>query len=120
MLQKALEPRELIVEARPRLWIAVGQVDRGDDEPFDLGFEITGLLVGGLTGQSAPNLLRRLAFGQDRHAVMRALTMPDGAIARILDFARRKFRIVGLDFLQADDVGRGLVQPLDQAWQPSI
>lgn len=45
MADEALEPRELVVEFRSRLRIAIGQVDRGDDDPVDRSLDVSALLV---------------------------------------------------------------------------
>jgi hypothetical protein len=53
MRQQALEPGQLVGELRPRLRIAVGQVDRRDEDAVDRGLEITRLGVAGVAGKGA-------------------------------------------------------------------
>ena len=114
MGDETLEPCELVVEPRPGLRIAVRQVDRRDDDAVDVGFEIARLAVGIVTGKAPADLARRLAFRKDRDTVVRTLSMPDRAVPGFGDGLRRKLRVVGLDLLQADDIGRRFVEPLDE------
>jgi hypothetical protein len=51
---------------------------------------------------------------------MRALAVPERTVARVLDRARGTFLVGSLDFLQADDVGSCLVEPLEQPRQPAV
>ena len=46
MLDQALEPRELVIEFRSGLRIAVRKIDRRHHETFDFGFEVASLLAG--------------------------------------------------------------------------
>ncbi len=52
--------------------------------------------------------------------MMRALAMPERAVARVLERARGTFFVRRLDFLQADDVGAGLAEPLEQPRKPAV
>src|ERR1043166_2505055 len=97
---EALEPGELVVELRSRLGIAVRQVDRCDDQALYFRLEVPSLPVGVVARQAAAHLYRPLAFCEDRHAVMRALAVPERAIAGFFQHACRTLLIGGLDLLQ--------------------
>src|SRR6185295_19785197 len=101
---EALEPRELVVELGPRLGVPVREVDRRHDQVPDSSLKVTGLRIGGVTRQTPPNLARRLISREDRHAVVCTLPVPHSTVSRVGDRTRRKFGVVGLELLQADDV----------------
>src|SRR2546421_12843597 len=84
---QALEPRQLVIELRTGLRVAVRQIEAGDDNAVHRSFDITALVVGGIAGQPAANLHRLAALGEDRHAVPGALTVPDGAVSGAPDFS---------------------------------
>jgi hypothetical protein len=46
VLDQAFEPRELVVELRTRLRVAVRQINGGNRESFDSRFQIARLLIG--------------------------------------------------------------------------
>src|SRR5262249_22289627 len=48
------------------------------------------------------------------------LAAPDRAVARLLDGRARKFGILGLELLQADDVGLRRRQPVEQVGKPLV
>src|SRR6185312_5483286 len=100
--------------------IAVRQVDAADDDPADLGLEITAVGVVGIARQTAPPFDGHFATGEDGDAVVALLPVPDAAVARSFDGGRRKPVIGGLDLLQAGDVGRGLLEPAQQNRQPAV
>jgi len=101
---EVLEPGELVVELRSGLRIAVGQICGSDDQPLDLCLEIARLQIALIPRQAAANLYRPLALCEDRDAVMRALAVPERAIARVFQRARRTSLVGRLDFRQANDV----------------
>src|SRR5690349_8831518 len=82
--------------------------------------QVSALAIAGIAWQAAPEFARSFALGQDRDAVIRPLSVPDRAVPGGFDGKRRKARIVGLDLLQAGDVGLGLGQPLDQTRQAAF
>ena len=116
-----LEPRELVVELRSGLRIAVRQVDsRRRRGPSTSRFEVARLRSSSSPGKPRRSSHRLLASREDGDAVMRALAVPDRAVACVLDRVRRKLVVAGLDLLQADDVGARLVEPLEQPRQPAV
>lgn len=117
---QALEPGKLEIEFRSGLGVAVRQVHRGDDQAVDLRLQVARLLIQLVARQAAADLRRLLALREDRNPVVRALAVPDRTVARVLQRARRTLLVGGLDFLQADDVGSGLVQPFEQPRQPAV
>jgi len=70
--------------------------------------------VVGIAGQATARLDRLLAAGEDRDPVPRLLSMPDRAVADVVQRLGGEFLVDGLQLLQAHDV-RGLAaQPLEQ------
>ena len=65
-------------------------------------------------------LYRALALREDGDAMMRALPVPDGTVAGIGERARGALLVGGLDFLQADDVGLGFIEPFQEPRQPAV
>ena len=66
------------------------------------------LVVGArIARQATANLAGALSFGQNGDPMVRSLTMPDRAIAGVVDRLHREFGIVGLELLQTDDVRAG-------------
>ena len=120
MGDQAIEPGELVVELRPRLGIAVGQIDRGDEQPLDRGLDIAALAVLGIAGQGIARQHRLGALGQDGDAVPGLLPPPHRAIARLAQGRRGEFAVGGLQLLQRDDVGLGLPQPGEQVRQAAV
>ena len=57
MRDQAFEPSQLVIEFRPRPRVAVGQVDRGDEEAGDRRLDVAGRVVVGV-GQAAPSASR--------------------------------------------------------------
>src|SRR5260221_461086 len=94
MLFEPLEPVELVVEFRPRLRIAVRQIDAGNDDAFDRGLDIARLAVGGVAGKLRPDQHRFGLPRQDGDAVPGLLSAPYRAIASLVDRLDRKI-IVG-------------------------
>ena len=117
---QSLEPGQLEIELRPRLRIAVWQVDRRDPEAEHVDFEIARLQIARIAGQAAPHFARRGAAREDGDAVMGALSVPDRTVAGRLDRGRGERRVAGLDLLQAGDVGTRFVEPLEQPRQPPV
>src|ERR1700674_1126722 len=98
-LDEPLEPRELVVELRSRLRIAVRQVQASDDDAVRRRLEITALLVGRIPRQAAVRLHGLRVLREDRHTVPRLLPVPDRAVARLAQVRGRKARVDGLQLL---------------------
>ena len=120
MRVQPIEPGKLIVELRPRLRIAVGQVDRRGDQAVDLCLEVPAVGIVGIVGQAAQALDRIVATRQDGHAVKAFLPMPDRAVARVADVAFGKGLVAGFQLLKNGDVGLLLAEPFDQTWQARL
>src|SRR5664280_2706855 len=120
MLDEALEPGQLVVELRARLRIAVGQIDRGDDEAVHRRFQVAAVRVVGVAGKAAAALVDGAASGQDGDAVEALLAVPDGAVARGLYRRGRKGFVGSLQLLQAGDVGASFLEPFDEARQSAV
>ena len=102
-----LEPVELVVEFRPGLRIAVRQIEAGDDDAVDGGFDIARLLVVGVAGQLGADQHRIALARQDGDAVPGLLPAPDRAVAGLADRINRKIGVGRFQFLQRNDVGLG-------------
>ena len=120
MRSQPLEPCELVVEFRAGLRIAVRQIDAGDDDAVDGGFDIARLVVVAIAGQLGPDQHRFGLARQDGDAVPGLLAAPDRAVAGLVDGAERKVLVGRLQLLQANDVGLCLLQPSQQVRQPPI
>ncbi len=115
-----VDPAQLVIKFRPRLRIAVGEIDGRDHQSVDLGLDIAAVVVLGLAAQPLLPLDRGAAARKDRHAIETLLPVPDRAIARRFDVADRQ-RVVGrLQLLQANDIGLLLGQIFDQTRQPRL
>ena len=53
MVDQALVPGELVVEFRAGLRVAVGRIERGDDDAADRRLDVAGLGIGGIAGKLA-------------------------------------------------------------------
>src|SRR2546426_8026902 len=118
MLDQALEPRQLVIELRPGLRIAVRQIQAADDDPLHRRLQIAALLVLRIARQLAPAHDRVRALREDRHPVPRLLPPPQRPISRIADRLDRQARLGRLQLLQADDIRRFFLQPLQQMLKP--
>ncbi len=108
------QPAQLELELRPGPGIAVGRIERGDDDPAHGRFDVTALVVVGVAGQAAPGLDRLAASGQDGHPVPALLALPDRAIAGPLDGGEGEAVAGGLQLLQAHHVGTGFLEQVQQ------
>ena len=83
-----LHPRELVVELRPRLRVAVRRVERGDEHAPHRRLDVARLAVVRVAGQRVARQDRLRAAGEDGDAVPRPLPAPDRAVARRLQRRR--------------------------------
>ena len=118
MVAQPLHPPELVVELLRADGIAVGQIDRGDDDsPLDLGLDVAAVRVVGIAGKADAPQFGRVALRQDRDAVEALLAVPDRAVAGRLDVGDRQRFVGAFQLLQADDVGLLALEPFEQARQ---
>ena len=110
---QALEPSQLVVELGAGPWIAVGQVEAGDQHAIDRRLDIAGLRIGRIARQGRAGDDRLGLSRQDRHAVPAALAFPDGVVAQLGQRLGGEGALLGLELLQADDVRLGLGQPVN-------
>ena len=89
---QALEPSELVVEFRPRLRIAVRQVDRGDDGTPDRRLDESALYIVGIARQLRPRHDRLCAPGEDRDPVPAFLSAPCRALSASLASGMKRVR----------------------------
>ena len=90
MPDQPFEPGELVVEFRSRLRIAVGQIDRGDDDAVDGGFDIAALEILGIARQVDGGQHRFVSSCEDCDAVPVLLAAPDCRVARVAKAASGK------------------------------
>ena len=83
------EPVELVVEFRPRLRIAVRQVDAGNDDAADGGFDVARIVIAAVAGQRVADQ-DRPGLRQDRNAVPGLLPAPERVVAGLRELAMRK------------------------------
>ena len=117
---QALEPRELVVEFRAWLRIAVRQIDAGNDDAVHRGFDVARFRIGLVAGQRGSGHDRLRAARKDCDAVPGLLAAPHRAIARACDRAFGKLRVGGFQFLQTDNVRPRGLEPLQQVRQPAV
>jgi hypothetical protein len=117
MGDEPVHPGELVGEFRGAERIAVGQVDRGDAHHAAVGrdhaFEVARLLVRRVAGQAPAHVLER-ALREDRDAVVGLLPVGDDVVARALHLGARKALVDRLQLLEADHVGLGGFQHLQE------
>ena len=109
MIHQPLEPAQLVIELGTGRRVAVRQIEAADNDPVDRRFDVAAVRIVRIAGQAAAGFHRLGAACEDRDAVPALLPVPDRAIARGADRGRGKFLIGRLQFLQADDVRRGLL-----------
>ncbi len=120
MRREALEPAQLVVEFRSGCRIAVRQVEAADRQPVDCRLQIAAMRVFGIAGQTAAELRRLGAAGENRDSVPALLPMPDRDSRGGADRGGGKFLIGRLQFRKTDDVRRGLFQPGQQVREPAV
>ena len=118
MLDQPGKPAELVVELRPRLWIAIRRVQACNEHAADRGFEVPRLAIGGVARQHAAHLDRLVRAREDRNAVVtRLLALPQRAVATRVYRGKRELLVVDAQLLQADDIRARLIEPLGQPRQ---
>ena len=117
---QAPEPGQLVVEFRPGLRIAVGQIDAADQDAADGGLDVARLIILRIAGQGGPRHDRLRSPRQDGDAVPGPLPAPHGVISGPPDRIGRKLRVGAFEFLQADDVGLRALEPVQQVGQAAV
>ena len=114
------EPVELGVEFRPRLRIAVRQIDAGEDEAFDGGFDVAGLVVVAVAGQGGAGQNWLGVSRQNGDAVPGLLALPHRAVAGFFERCDRKVGVGRLQLLQCNRIGFCRPQPGQQVRQAAV
>src|SRR5829696_9383346 len=117
---KAREPSEFVVELRPGRRIAVRQIEAADDDAGNCRLDIAALRVLKLARQPTPGLGWICAAGEDCDAIPTLLAVPDRAIAGVTKRRSREPLLRRLQFLQTDDVWRGLGEPAQEYRQAAV
>src|SRR5690606_23401256 len=99
------EPRQLVIELRPRRRVPIGQVEASNQHLADRRLDIAAVAVVGITRQLAPCYLRLLAPSQNGDPIPALLPLPNRPITRLLDGSLGKLLLRRLEFLQANHVG---------------
>src|ERR1700751_2542242 len=118
MRDQPLEPAELEAEFLALCWIAVRQVQAADKQAVDRGLDVSAVRVVLVARESAARLDQRLAARKNRDSVPAPLALPDRLVARRAHGALRKR--LRFQFLQADHVGRRLLEPAQKNGKPAI
>ena len=113
MFIEPFEERELVGELVAVDRIAVRGIDGGDPHPGGENLQITRVGIVFHPGQAALFDIDR-AFGEDGDAVIGLLPEDRDVIAEILDLGARELLFEALEFLQQNDIGAELAQPLLQ------
>jgi hypothetical protein len=117
---KALEPRQLIIELRTWLRIPVRQVDAADQYAIDRCFDVAGLFVGAVAGEASAGQDQLGAPGQDGDTVPGSLALPNRPVATFQQRCLRKGPVLRLELLQAGHIGALGLQPGQKVLQAAI
>jgi len=74
----------------------------------------------GVTRKRASDLLGLRMSSEDGNTVPTLLAMPDGPVPGVANGGFRKFLLRSLQFLEADDIRRGVLQPSQQIGQAGV
>ena len=118
MRAEALHPAQLVIEFLRADRIAVGQIERTDDQPLHLRLDIAAVGVVRIARKADAPQLGRAAPSEDRDPVEPLLPVPHSAISRRLDVGDRQRLVGALQLLQAGDVGLLPLKPFEQARHP--
>ena len=110
------QPVELVGVVRRADDLAVGNVGADDLDAADLGRDEPSLRVFCAVVHALPDVLR-LDPAQDAYAIERRLAENRSVVARLSDRGVRKCGFLRLQFLEADDVRLGLLEPSQQPLQ---
>ena len=117
---EAFEPGQLIAEFGAGLRVAVGEVERGNQDASDGSFDVARLRVGGVAGEGGAGKNRFGIAGEDGDAVPRALALPDRVITEGTQSLGGEIALPGLELLETDDIGTLRGQPVEQVAQALI
>jgi hypothetical protein len=120
MGDEPIEPGELVVEFRTGLRVAVGCVERGDDHAVHRCLDVAALPVAQIARQRGAGDDRSRVTRENGDAVPGLLSAPDRLVAGARDVRGREYPVAHLQFLQADDVRRGLAEPGQEIGQPPL
>ena len=120
MANQTVEPGEFVIELRARLRIAVGQVERRDQDSVHGRFDVAGLGIVGIAGESSASHDRIAFAGEDGYTVPGALALPCGAVTEGAQVGNGERTLFGFQFLQTDYVGFFAVKPGEQVGEPLI
>src|SRR5437879_11161057 len=112
MPDQTLEPRQLVVELRTRLWVTVRQIQASDHDAVDGCLEVAAVRIVRISGQPTPDLGWIRPAGENRDSIPGTLAVPDSAVACGANRQYREVRIGRLELLKARDVGCTLRQPI--------
>src|SRR5208337_3919988 len=100
--------------------IALRKIEAADDHPVNRRFDVAALAVLGIARQAPPGFDRLPPAPKDGDAVPAFLSVPDDAIAGLLDHVAGEFLVWRLELLQADDVGLSHLEPAQENREPPI
>ncbi len=120
MRLQAAEPRQLVVELRTRLGIAVRQIDAPYKQSLDCRFDISRLVVGRIARRGGSRDNGFSIACENGNTVPGLLPAPNRMIAGLRDRPRREFRVRAFQLLQAGDIGPCRFQPVEKVGQPPI
>src|SRR5215469_14626705 len=118
MRDQPLEPTKPEAEFLTFYGVAVRHVHAADEETVDRRLDIAGVHVVLVAGERAPGLDQVFAAREDRDAIPAFLALPDRFVACGAHCALRKR--LRFQLLQADHIGRGLVEPAEKNWEPAV
>jgi hypothetical protein len=118
--REPVKPSQLEIELRTGRRIAIRQVKAADQQAIDSRLDVAAVGIVRIAGQPAPGFDGIGSARQDRDAVPAFLPMPNRAVAGVADRAFWELVLRRLQFLQADDVGRSLIEPAQKYGEPAV
>jgi hypothetical protein len=104
--------RQLVFELWTRLWVAVRRIERCDQNTIDGGLDIPALGIFKISGERDVRNEGLAIARKDGDTIPRILSTPDGAVTCSIDFGLRKLGFSRFQFLEANHVGFGRLEPI--------
>src|SRR5690348_8209291 len=120
MCDQTCEPGQLVIELRTGLRIAVREIDRSDQDSIYGRLDVACLAIIRIARQACAGQHRIAVSREDRHSVPGTLALPDSTIAEGSKGLRGKCVLLGLEFLETNDIGLGFGEPSHEVLQPLV
>src|SRR5690606_1222212 len=111
---------QLVVQLRPGRRVAVRRIEAANQHALHGSLDVTAVAILRICGQSPAGLDRIGIAGEDGDTVPAPLAVPYGAVTGPLDQALGEFFLRRLQFLQANRIRPGLLQPSQENVDPAV